>query len=250
MQKVSCSKEIVTEDRITQKCHYCEKFIAIEDLKNHIAVMHDGEEHFSRIEENNKLKEILRNSGFRKCHYCEKFMAIKDLKNHFGACSHKEKEIWRNSGFRKMYICGHCSGCLKQFDCGICKFCLDKNSKEICLYRWCDIKLQKEKEKISKKEKVVIVENEQQKCEYCGIFVGKNDLQMHISSCILYLSSSDFQYQNEKNEKIKLKCQFCEIIFNKEKLKGHISAMHTCNVCKKYFKKTKDLKKHIFNGHK
>ena len=26
--------------------------------------------------------------------------------------------------------------------------------------------------------------------------------------------------------------------------------MHTCNICKKHFKETKDLKKHISNGHK
>ena len=58
----------------------------------------------------------------------------------------------------------------------------------------------------------------------------------------------------EKNlEKKKLeeqKCEYCEKNFAKTELKIHISAMHTCNVCMKYFKETEDLKKHIFNGHK
>ena len=91
------------------------------------------------------------------------------------------------------------------------------------------------------------------KCCYCEKFIPIKNLKCHITAHKNIRNILHFTTIKKGLEKRKIeeqKCNYCEKKFAKHSLKRHISSRHTCNVCMKYFKDTKDLNKHIFNGHK
>ena len=230
------------ESHMTPKCDKCGKeFSDLQNLNKHICINNMEattlQKSSSTINEKKRLHEAQDDSKKPK---------VKLVKLTFGG------EIANSTSTSE--LCGYCSGCLNQYDCGMCKFCQDKNSKQDCFYRWCDMKLQKSPSASSglneKKCGYCSGCRNQYDCGTCKFCQNKNSKQeCFYRWCDIKLQKTPSEFKNI-HETPELKCNYCKGLFSKEELKIHISAMHKCKVCLIYFKETKDLKIHVFNGHK